>query len=100
MDGNYEVLNPWAEADPRPLTGISSRLGNLDGKKIGLFTNYKRAAPLIQRAVQNQLEGKFSTVHFIEFQFGRNFDISETLEMKRLEDWLKGVDTVVAAVGD
>ena len=32
--GQYEVLNPWAEADPIPLEGISARLNELAGKKI------------------------------------------------------------------
>ena len=100
MDGQYEVLNPWVEADLRSLRGISPRIENLDGKKIGLFCNYKRAAPLIMSVVQNQLGERFPTAHFSEFQFGRNFAISETPEIKKLEDWLKGIDTVVAAVGD
>ena len=40
----YEVLSPWAEADPVPLSGISPRLEDMTGKKIGLFCNSKRAA--------------------------------------------------------
>ena len=40
----YEVLSPWAEADPIPFRGISPRLGTLEGKKIGLLANSKRAA--------------------------------------------------------
>ena len=43
----YEVLSPWAEADPIPLQGLSPRVDKLDGKKIGLLCNNKRAAPLI-----------------------------------------------------
>jgi hypothetical protein len=100
MSGEYQVLSPWAEADPRPLAGISSRVGNLAGKNIGLFANYKRAAPLIQKEVQRQLAAKFPTARFTEFQFGRNFDVSETQEIKKLENWLQGVDTIVAAIGD
>ena len=100
MESQYEVLNPWAEADPRPLSGISARVNDLSGKKIGLFINYKRAAPLILNAVQKKLAAKFPTATFLEFKFGQNFDISQTPEMKNLEDWLKGVDTVIAAVGD
>ncbi len=100
MNSQYEVLNPWAEADPRPLSGISDRVADLAGKNIGLFINYKRAAPLIQQAVRQHLLLRFPSVQFSEFLFRQNFDISETPEMKRLEDWLKGVDTVIAAVGD
>ncbi len=100
MSNQYEVFNPWAEADPRPLSGISERVGDLTGKRIGLFINYKRAAPLILNAVRKKLSPKFPTAQFTEFLFRQNFDISETPEMKKLEDWLEDVDTVIAAVGD
>jgi hypothetical protein len=100
VESQYEVLNPWAEADPRPLSGISVRVKDLSGKRIGLFINYKRAAPLILEAVLKKLAVKFPTASFSEFKFGQNFDISQTPEMKKLEAWLKEVDTVVAAVGD
>ena len=100
VDGVYEVLSPWAEADPRPLSDISVRVNDLSGKKIGLFINYKRAAPLILNAVQRKLAAKYPTATFSEFLFRQNFDISQTAEMKNLEEWLKEVDTVIAAVGD
>jgi len=47
----YDVLSPWAETDPQPLQGISARLSDLRGKRIGLFANYKPAAVPIQDAV-------------------------------------------------
>ena len=34
MNSQYEVLSPWAEADPIPLRGISPRLTDLKDKKI------------------------------------------------------------------
>jgi hypothetical protein len=55
---------------------------------------------LILEAVRTKLAAKFPTSSFSEFKFGQNFDISQTPEMKKLEAWLKEVDTVVAAVGD
>lgn len=100
MESQYEVLNPWAEVEPRPLSGIASRVENLDGKRIGLFTNYKRAAPLIMSAVKKQLAERIPSAGFTEFQFRHNTDIAAMTEIKKLEDWLQGVDTVIAAVGD
>ena len=45
----YEVLSPWAVVDPVPLRGLASRLDSLDGKTIGLFKNFKRAAgPILE----------------------------------------------------
>lgn len=40
----FDVMSPWAETDPQPLQGISPRLSELHGKRIGLFANYKRAS--------------------------------------------------------
>ena len=43
-NNQYAVLNPWAEVDPVPLKGISPRLTGLEGKKIGIFQNFKQAS--------------------------------------------------------
>ena len=100
MSNQYEVLTPWAEADPRPGHGINPRVTDLTGKKVGLFINYKRAAPLILAAVGDKLKQRFPTITLSEFVFGQNYDVGESEEQGRFEEWLKGVDTVVAAVGD
>jgi hypothetical protein len=97
----YEVLSPWAEADPVPLHGLSPRLDKLEGKKIGLLCNNKRAAPLILDAAEKHLKKKFPTAALSRFE-ARTFSVS-SLEKDRLgvfDDWIKGVDAVIAAVGD
>ena len=101
ITATYDVLSPWAEADPIPLHGLSPRLDKLDGKKIGLFCNNKRAAPIIQNAVEKLLKEKFPTIKISRF-VGRSFSVS-SLEKEReaeFNDWIKGVDAVIAAVGD
>ena len=97
----YEVLSPWAEADPIPLHGLSPRLDKLDGKKIGLLCNNKRASPLILDVTEKLLKEKFPTAAISRFN-ARSFSVS-SLEKDRegeFNDWIKGVDAVVAAVGD
>jgi hypothetical protein len=97
----YEVLSPWAEADPVPLSGLSPRLDKLDGKKIGLLCNNKRAAPLIVDVTERLLKERFPTAKLSTFH-ARSFSVS-SLEKDRegeFNDWLKGVDAVIAAVGD
>jgi hypothetical protein len=97
----YEVLSPWAEADPIPLKGLAPRLDKLDGKKIGLLCNNKRAAPLILNAAEKHLRDKFPTAALSRFN-ARTFSVS-SLEKERageFDDWIKGVDAVIAAVGD
>ena len=101
MSDVYEVLSPWAEADPIPLKGLSPRLDKLDGKKIGLLCNSKRAAPIILDATEKLLKQRFSTAKISRF-LARSFSVS-SLEKDRegeFNDWLKGVDAVIAAVGD
>jgi hypothetical protein len=97
----YEVLSPWAEADPKPLRGIALRVPDLAGKKIGLLSNSKRAAKPIQTAVESRLKERFPSAEISWFRT-RSFSVSE-LEPQRkgeFEEWIKGVDAVVAAVGD
>ena len=100
-DNQYEVLSPWAEVDPVPPRGLSPRLGALDGKKIGLLCNNKRAAPLMLDVTETLIKEKFPTASISRF-FAKSFSVS-SLEKDRegeFNDWLKGVDAVIAAVGD
>ncbi len=101
MNAVYEVLSPWAAADPKPLHGLSPRLDTLAGKKIGLLCNNKRAAPLILDVTERLLKEKFPTAEMSRFD-ARTFSVS-ALEPDRkgeFEDWIKGVDAVIASVGD
>jgi hypothetical protein len=101
MEGIYEVLSPWAEADPVPLHGLAPRLDRLEGKKIGLLCNSKRAAPLILDVTERLLKQRFPTATTSRF-LARSFSVS-SLEKDRegeFNDWLKGVDAVIASVGD
>jgi hypothetical protein len=97
----YEVLSPWSEADPIPLQGLSPRLDKLDGKKIGLLCNNKRAAPVILDVAERLLKEKYPTAATSYF-YARSFSVS-SLERDRkdeFDDWIKGLDAVIASVGD
>jgi len=97
----YEVLSPWSEADPIPLQGLSPRLDDLVAKKIGLLCNNKRAAPVILGVAERLLKEKYPTVETSYFH-ARSFSVS-SLERDRkdeFDDWIKGLDAVIASVGD
>ncbi len=97
----YEVLSPWAEADPTPFRGISSRIDGLAGKRIGLFYNTKRAASPILEVVGRRLREKFPTVELTGFTNAKpNEVVIDQAIKEEFEDWLKGVDAVIAAFGD
>lgn len=97
----YEVLSPWADVDPKPLRGISPRVDTLQGKKIGLFANYKRASRAIVAEVEKRLKERYPGIQTSLFHSeGANVVETQTENSARFEAWAKGVDAVVAAVGD
>ena len=100
-ENQYEVLSPWADVDPRPLQGISPRLDNFSGKKIGLFANYKRAAMPIARSLQEKLRAKYPDSEFSIYHSDRwNVTEIETDNREKFTEWVKGNDAVILLVGD
>jgi hypothetical protein len=100
-ESQYEVLNPWAEADPIPLRGISPRIESLAGKKIGLFANFKRAAVPITESVQKRLGGMYGDASFSLFHSTQaNVNEAETKNREKFIAWIKSIDAVIAVVGD
>ena len=112
MNNQFEVLSPWAEADPIGLRGISPRLTDLTGKTIGLFVDAGKggAAPAIQRVVEEKLKERLPTLKFSTFACNRIGLVDgvkvyprlavETEDKAKFEEWVKEVDAVISAVGD
>ena len=100
MDGQYEVLNPWAEVDPVSVRVIMPRLTDLKDKTIGLYSTHKIASRPIVNAVGERLKERFPTLKFSSFEYYLGRDVTESPEKDRFEEWVKGVDAVVTAVGD
>ena len=97
----YEVLSPWAEVDPIPMRGISPRVDTLEGKKIGLFANFKRAARPIQAYVEKRLKERFPDCETSLFDSTLpNVTETETENLQKFTAWAKDADAVIAAVGD
>ena len=97
----YEVMNPWADVDPIPLRGISPRIDGMEGKKIGVFANFKRSAVPQARMVEKKLKGKFPTIQTELYHSAEaNVNEIETGNREKFIAWVKSVDAVVAAVGD
>ncbi len=105
MNGQYEVLSPWAEVDPVSARGISPRVTDLTGKTIGLLCDSKIAARRIQIAVEKELKERFPTLKFswwVPEAGVREYEVppKDKPRFEKFEKWVKGVDTVIAAVGD
>ena len=97
----YEVLSPWGDADPVPLRGITPRPSDLAGKKIGLFSNRKRAAVLTLGAVERELLQRFPGAETSWYE-STTVNTPEMLTegKARFEAWVAGVDAVVLSVAD
>lgn len=97
----YEVLSPWAEADPVPLRGIAPRMQNLEGTQIGLFSNGKRGALLTLAALERQLKQKLPSVRTSRYTSSRiNTPEILTEGKAAFEAWVGAQDAVVLSVGD
>ena len=104
MSNQYEVLSPWADADPVPLKGLSPRLTDLTGKKIGLFVNSKRAARPIMEVVADRLQKRYPTAE-LSWYVSRvseavDVETTEKVRQQEFQKWVNSVDGVVLAVGD
>jgi hypothetical protein len=100
-DAQYEVLNPWTEADPIPVRGISPRLETVAGKKIGLFANFKRAARPMAASVEKRLKGMYPDITTVLFDSrAPNVTETETNNKAKFQAWAKEVDAVILMVGD
>jgi hypothetical protein len=100
-DIQFEVLSPWADVDPIPLRGISPRVQGLAGKKIGLFVNSKRAAMPIAQSIDKRLKAMYPDIQTIVFHSTEpNVNEIETKNKEKFTAWVKGIDAVIAVVGD
>jgi hypothetical protein len=97
----YEVLSPWADADSVPKKGITPRVTDLAGKTIGLFRNIKVSAGPILTVVEEKLKERFPTSKISWYlQPEAQFCEVETARKAKFEEWVRGVDAVITAVGD
>ena len=101
-NNQYEVLSPWADADPVPMKGLPApRLTDLNGKRIGLFHNSKRAGGPILTVVERKLKERYPKVEFSSYAATTmSASALEPQNLGKFEEWIKGVDSVILAVAD
>jgi len=98
---SYEVLSPWAEADPVAPRGLAPRLKEFEGRSIGLFSNGKRGATLTLAAFERQLKEKFPSIRTSRYTSSRINTPEILTEGKAgFEAWVGAQDAVVLSVGD
>ena len=98
---SYEVLSPWAEADPVPWRGIAERLTGLSNKRIGLLVNSKRTAEPTLKVIEDRLKKRFPDTLFSWFYNLKANELAiATNKKENFEKWLDEVDTVISSYGD
>ena len=103
----YEVLNPWAEAETQPLRALSPRVNDLAGKTIGLIYNAKVSAKPILSIVEKGLKNRFPIVKTCWYDArphtlsGKYVGVEQEPEDRPgFKEWVSEVDAVIGAVGD
>ncbi len=67
-----EVLNPRAEIPSMAAPGgLSPRIADLAGKKIGLIANYKAGADLFLNKIQEVLQARFPSATVVRLRMGQ-----------------------------
>ena len=100
MSTQYEVLNPWAEIDPIQVKGISPRLSEIAGKRIGFFLNSKIAAEPMSRIIEEKLKEMDPSLSFTRYVRIPNISMAEIPEKEEYIEWLKGLDAIIYTHGD
>ena len=102
MKSAFEVLSPWAEADPVPLKGITPRFAEISGKKIGLYATSKKAPKPVLTVVEKKLKEAFPTIETSWYISTLPYAVMqvEGPNKENFRDWVNGVDAVITAIGD
>jgi hypothetical protein len=102
MKSAFEVLSPWAEADPVPLKGISPRLAEIPGKKIGLYATTKKAPRPVLTVLEKKLKEAFPSVETSWYISTLPYAVMqvEGPDKEKFKNWLREVDAVITAIGD
>jgi hypothetical protein len=92
-----EVLNPRGEIPAVQTTGLSPRIKDLNGKKIGLIDNGKVGAGYFLDAVQEELKKRLPGATIVRFKKPGS---TTAAAPKFYPDVAKKVDTFIYATGD
>ena len=98
MDGLYEVLSPWADADAIKLKGLKPRVADLNGKTVGFYVqDHKIASRPIAVTIERKLKKRFPTVKTSTLYYPHLGPVNDFPEEKaKLDRWVNEVDMVIA----
>ena len=89
-----ELLNPRGEIEPPKTYGLSPRISDLNGKKVGFYWNGKPGIDNFFTVVEENLKKMFPNVTTTLFR--GPMEITD----KDIQSWASQIDTFIYAVGD
>jgi hypothetical protein len=96
MMAGFEVLDPTVEARQQPLTYVP-RPDSLKGKRIGLVENTKFNSDQLLVRIGEILKSEYGAA---EYTMWRKHNSSVPAHQEILDEARRGVDCVVAGIGD
>ena len=95
------MYDPVADAEGTERKSIASRIGSLDGKRIGLFDNGKPAAEPLLEVVEERLRAKYPDVTIERYAVDHLNRIKNDEELASIEAWAdEELDACIGAIGD
>jgi hypothetical protein len=81
-DVTLQVLSPRGEIPPPPGTpGLSPRVVDLAGKRIGLIANFKAGAELFLTKLEELIKQKYPTAKIVRLRMGKNYvELAEQID--------------------
>ena len=89
-----ELLNPRGEIEPPPIYTPAPRVADLEGKKIGLYSNGKPGVDNFYTVIEELIKQKYPTATTTRLVGA--FEIRDD----EAESWASEIDTFIYAVGD
>ena len=89
-----EVMNPRGEIPPPPFHAPNPRVGNLDGKKVGIYWIGKAGGDNFWDGIEHLLNERYPNVKTVRYE--GPFDLGDA----RAAELIKEVDTMFYGVGD
>lgn len=95
------TLSPWARAAARPMRAIRAAGVPGDSPAIGVFVNFKRSAPLMADAVEDELRALLPGARFQRYTYTEvNTPELSGPNAEAFKAWVGAVDAAVFVVGD
>lgn len=96
-----QALSPWSEVDTTEYSGLAPRLGDLNGKTVGMFGDFMAVATLMLHSVEKELKKRFPEAKFSYIQYEvETVRIDRDPEFQPVFDkWAEGVDCILNFFG-